>query len=134
MQRSTLTIALYMLLVFTSGVAVGGFGFHLYTGTPVSAARSLERPRMSPEEWRRQYVGEMQTRVHLTPAQLLEVNGILDSTRSLFQEAREKHNRQLRTLREDQTNRIRAILTDEQRPEYEKLRAEREQRSKSSKK
>ena len=134
MQRSTLTIALYMLLVFSSGVAVGGLGYHLYTGTPVSAARLIEKPRMSPEEWRRQYVSEMQTRGHLTPAQLLEMNGILDSTRSLFHEAREKHNLQLKTLREDQSNRIRAILTDEQRPEYEKLRAEREQRSKAAKK
>ncbi len=134
MNRSTLTIALYLLLVFGSGVAVGGFGYHIYTGTPVSAARSGDRPHISPEEWRREYLGEMQTRVQLTPAQVQEMNGILDSTRSLFHEAREKHNLQLKTLRENQANRIRAILTDEQRPEYEKLRTEREQRSKNAKK
>lgn len=134
MNRSNLTIALYLLLVFSSGVAVGVFGYHLYAGTPVSAGRSGQKPRMSPEEWRREYLNEMQTRVHLTPTQLREMNGILDSTRALFQEAREKHSLQLRTLREDQANRIRAILTDEQRPEYEKVRAEREQRSKSPRK
>ena len=134
MNRSTLTIALYLLLVFASGVAVGGFGYHLYTGTPVSAARSGDKPRMSPEDWRRDYLSEMQTRVHLTAAQLQEMNGILDSTRSLFHEAREKHNLQLKTLREDQHNRIRAILTDQQRPEYEKLRAERDQRFRAGKK
>ena len=135
MNRSTLTIALYLLLVFASGVAVGGFGYHLYTGTPVIAARLGEpKPRPSPEEWRREYLSEMQSKVHLTAPQLQEMNGILDSTRSFFHEAREKHNLELKKLREDQANRIRAILTDEQRPEYEKLRAEREQRSKASKK
>ncbi|MDQ2949489.1 MAG: hypothetical protein M3Y27_26720 [Acidobacteriota bacterium] len=135
MNRSTLTIAFYLLLVFASGVAVGGFGYHLYTGTPVNAARLGDnKPRLSPEEWRREYLSEMQTRVHLTPAQLQELNGILDSTRSLFHDAREKNNLELKTLRENQANRIRAILTDEQRPEYEKLRAEREQRAKVGKK
>jgi Spy/CpxP family protein refolding chaperone len=134
MNRSTLTIVLYLFLVFTSGVAVGGFGYHLYTGTPVSAARQGDKPKLSPEEWRRQYLNEMQTRVHLTEAQIQEMNGILDSTRSLFHEARQKHNQELKALREDQADRIRAILTPEQRPEYEKLRAERDQRSKATKK
>ena len=135
MNRSTLTIALYLLLVFAGGVAVGGFGYHLYTGTPVNAARLGDsKPRLSPEEWRREYLSEMQTRVHLTAPQLQEMNGFLDSTRTLFHEARDKHNQDLKRLREDQVNRIRAILTDEQRPEYEKLRAEREQRAKAAKK
>ena len=134
MNRSNLNIALYLLLVFSSGVAVGVFGYHLYAGTPVSAGPSGQKPRMSPEEWRRQYLSEMQTRVHLTATQVQDINGILDSTRSLFHEAREKHSLQLKALREDQANRIRAILTDEQRPDYEKLRAEREQRLKGERK
>jgi len=131
MARTSLTIGFYLLLVFSSGVAVGGFGYRLYSGTPVKA----EGPsRLSPEEWRKQYLGEMQTRVHLTPAQVQQMNTILDETRTLFHESREKHNQELHGLREDQANRIRAILTDEQRPEYEKLRAEREQRGKMPKK
>jgi Spy/CpxP family protein refolding chaperone len=131
MTKSNLTIALYLLLVFCSGVAVGGFGYHVYAGTPVSAKAGA---KMSPEEWRRQYISEMQTRVKLTAAQSQEVNSILDETRSLFHESREKHNRELDALRLAQANKIRAILTDEQRPEYEKLRAEREQRAKAAKK
>lgn len=132
MSRTNLTIAVYLLLVFASGVAVGAFGYHLYTGTPVKAG-SLPA-KLSPEEWRKQFLGEMQTRVHLTNTQVQQVNGILDETRSLFQESREKHNRELQALREDQANRIRAILTDDQRPDYEKFRAERDQRAKNSKK
>jgi Spy/CpxP family protein refolding chaperone len=131
MTKSSLTIALYLLLVFGSGVAVGGFGYHVYAGTPVSAKAGT---KMSPEDWRRQYISEMQTRVKLTPAQSQEVNSILDETRSLFHASREKHNRELDALRLAQANKIRAILTDEQRPEFEKLRAEREQRAKAAKK
>ncbi len=130
MTRSNLNIALYLLLVFASGVAVGGFGYRLYSGTPVSAKVAT---KMSPEEWRRQYTGEMQTRVKLTPTQAAQVNSILDETRSLFHASREKHNRELDGLRQDQANKIRAILTEEQRPDYEKLRAEREQRAKAGK-
>lgn len=132
MTKSNLTIALYLLLVFGSGVAVGGFGYRVYSGTPVVIANG--GTKMSPEEWRRQYMSEMQTRVKLTPAQSQEVNSILDETRSLFHAAREKHNRELDSLRLAQANKIRAILTDEQRPEYERLRAEREQRAKAAKK
>jgi|SRR5947209_20106722 len=132
MNRSNLTIPLYLLLVFTSGVAVGGFGYHLVSGTPVSA--KAVRQRMSPEEWRREYLSEMQSRVHLTPSQVEQMNGILDATRSLFHEARERHNQEVQALRDDQANRIRAILTDVQRPEYEKLKTEREQRAKAGKK
>src|SRR5438477_12632577 len=129
MTKSNLTIALYLLLVFGSGVAVGGFGYHVYSGTPVKA-----HSKMSPEEWRRQYIGEMQTRVKLTPAQSEQVNSVLDETRSLFHASREKHNRELDSLRQAQADKIRAILTDEQRPEFEKLKAEREQRAKTAKK
>lgn len=130
MSKSNLTIALYLLLVFGSGVAVGGFGYRVYSGTPVSA----KGIKLSPEEWRRQYINEMQTRVKLTPLQSQEVNSILDETRSLFHASREKHNRELDSLRQAQADKIRAILTDEQRPEFEKLRAEREQRAKAAKK
>lgn len=130
MSRTNLTIGFYLLLVFGSGIAVGAFGYRIYSGTPVSAKVSVPAAKPSPEEWRKQYLGEMQARVRLTPAQVQELNGIMDQTRSLFHESREKHNRELQALRDDHANRIRAILTDEQRPEYEKLRAEREQRAK----
>lgn len=127
MARSNLTIAFYLLLVFGGGVAVGGFGHRLYSASPVTA-------KVSPEELRRQHLSEMQTRLNLTPAQVQQVNAIMDETRSLFHEARQKQNEEFSALRERHANKIRAILTDQQRPEYEKLRAEREARAKAAKK
>lgn len=125
MRRSTLTIALYLLAVFASGTVVGAFGYRLVSVAPVSA-----KARSTPEEWRKQYLNEMQTRVNLTPAQLQQLNSILDQTRSRFHEAREKHDGLMKQIKLEQTNRVRAILSDTQRSEYEKLHAEREERAK----
>lgn len=129
MRRSTLAIAAYLLVVFASGISVGAFGYKLVSGTPVSAKAT---PKLSPEEWRREYLKEMQTRVNLTADQLGQLNAILDETRSRFHSARESHDQLVKTIRSEQTNKVRQILTEEQKPAYEKLRAEREQRAKLS--
>ena len=131
MSRTNRTIGAYLLLVFGSGVAVGGFGYRLYSGPTVNANVGT---KMSPEEWRRQYLNEMKTRVNLTQDQLQQVNSIMDETRALFHASREKHNQELEALRQAQANKVRAILSDEQRPLFEKLRAEREARAKAAKK
>jgi hypothetical protein len=123
MKRSNLTIALYLLLVFVCGVTVGGFGYRLYSGTPVSAKAPV---KLTPEEWRKQYLAEMQTRLKLTPAQFTQINSVLDETRELYKDSRQKHETEMKAIKEQQTGKVRALLTEEQRPEYEKIRAERE--------
>ena len=127
MKRSNLTIALYLFLVFASGAVVGAFGFRLYSGTPVAA----KTQKLSPEEWRRQYFAEMQSRLKLTPDQMTQLNEIYDQSRARFREAHEKNDGAIRQIREEQIARVRAMLTDAQRPEYEILRAERDQRAKA---
>ena len=76
MKRSNFLIATYLVLIFTCGVVVGAFASRLYSPTPVMSKQS----RPTPEEWRRQYVSEMQNRLHLTPDQLIKLNEILDDT------------------------------------------------------
>lgn len=131
MKRSNLTIALYLFLIFASGIVVGAFGFRLYSGTPVAAKTST---KVSPEEWRRQYFAEMQSRLQLTPDQLQHLNSIFDETRARAHQADETHDVALKQIREESTTKVRAMLTDAQRPEYEKLRAERHARFKAAKK
>lgn len=131
MRRSTLTIVLYGLLVFSSGIAVGAFGHKLATA-PLVSAQTPSRP--SPEEWRKQYLSEMQARLKLSPEQYSKINGILDETRSRFHEARAEHDATMKTIHGEQMNKVRSLLSPEQLPEYEKLRAEREARAKTNKK
>lgn len=121
MKRSSLILAL--LLVFLSGVVVGAVGYRLYTAQP--AAATTER-RPSPEEFRRRYVEMMKTRLRLTDEQLAQLNAILDETRELFKKYEEKSRAEKQAIRDHQIAKINAMLTEEQRAEYAKIRAERE--------
>ena len=126
MKRSNLSIALYLFLIFTSGILVGAFGFRLYTGTPVSA-----KTTPSPDEARKQYVGEMRSRLKLTPEQIEKLTVILDETRARSRQAHGVLDESVKQIKAHHIDAIRAMLTPEQRPEYEKLRAERDQRAKA---
>ncbi|HME08599.1 MAG TPA: hypothetical protein VKG25_16200 [Bryobacteraceae bacterium] len=125
MTRSNPSIALYLLLIFASGVIVGAFGMRLYSPAVAKTA--------APEDWRKQYLSEMQSRLKLTPAQATQLNAIMDETKERAHEAHAAHDNALKQIKEEQTAKVRNILTDEQRPEYEKLRAEREARAKQLK-
>lgn len=132
MRRSTLAIASYLFLIFVSGIVVGAFGYRLYSGTPVSAKGTL--PKMNGEQRRQQYLGEMQDRLKLTPEQNRELNQIVDQSRLLFEDAHHRHDQEIKAIREKHTASVRAILTPQQLPEYEKLHAEREQRKAAAQK
>ncbi len=117
MTRSRLSVTLYLLLVFGSGVLVGALGYRYMAGTPHAP------PRPSPEEFKRRYMEEMRTRLRLSDDQARLIETILDETR-------EKYRAQMRAVQEEQTSRIRAVLDEWQRAEYEKMRQEREERRK----
>lgn len=131
MKRRNLPIAIYLCIVFVSGAVVGALGYRVYS--PPSA-RSNAAQHVSPEEWRKQYLNEMQTRVNLTPDQIQKVNAILDDTDARFTSAREEHHQIVEKIREDHRAKLRAIMTPEQLPKYEQFRTERDARSKSANK
>ncbi len=128
MKRWNLPIALYLFLVFVSGAVVGALGYRTYKPPTASSNSPL-----SPEDARRQYIREMQTRANLTGDQLQQVNSILDETRSRFHEARDKHNQVVKEIGEQQRAKVRAILTADQLPKVEQLWQERDQRAKQNK-
>jgi hypothetical protein len=130
MRRWNSPIALYLFLVFVSGAVVGALGYRTYN--PPST-RSATTQRLSTEEMHKQYLQEMQTRVGLSADQLEKLGTILDDTDKRFTSSRETHNQEVKTIREDHVAKVRAILTPEQLPKYEQLRAEREQRQKQNK-
>jgi hypothetical protein len=122
MKRSALLTWFYLLLVFVSGAVVGVFGHRLYEMNTVSANSA---PR-NQQEWRRHYTEEMQSRLNLTPDQMSKVSEILDDTHRRVHEVHERSKPELAAIQNDQVQRVRSILTDQQKPEYEKWRAERE--------
>ncbi len=126
MNFSRSSVTLYVLLVFCSGIAIGVFGHSLYTATAVSTATSQK-----PEEWRKRYIGEMEARLKLKPEQVKNLGSILDETRVRFHEVRERTKPEFDSIRKQQVDKVKAILDDSQRAEYEKMRAEREAREKA---
>ena len=128
MKRPAVTTTLYVLLVFASGIAVGGSAHLLYTSNSVIAS-TAPRP---PAEYRRQLVAEMSTRLHLTKDQVSQLEPILDETRRRYQECHKKIDPETKAIQAEQVQKIRALLTDDQQVEFEKMRAEREKNRQQS--
>src|ERR1700686_4726308 len=116
MKRWNPPIALYLFLVFISGAVVGALGYRTYK--PPTASSNA---RVSPEEFRRQYLLEIKTRVNLSDDQLQKVNAILDETRSRFHNARDTHNQIVKQIGEEQRAKMRGILEPEQVPKAEQF-------------
>jgi hypothetical protein len=140
MKSSNLTVGVYMLAVFLSGIAVGGFGYRLYTAGTVYTATNQPPGRPSPEEFRRRYVETLQKRLNLDADQMTRLNSVLDTTRDRFRAVREKYKPEfdgvqakqrpeMKAVHEWQVAQIRALLKDDsQRQAYEQFLAERERR------
>jgi hypothetical protein len=126
MKKSHLSIALYLLLVFASGVLVGGFGHRLYSVNSNEARN--ERPR--PEVFRKRYVERMERRLKLSADQIVKLNAILDVTGARLNELRERSKPETHQIHQEQVQSIQAILTEEQQREYAKMREEREKERK----
>lgn len=132
MKRWNLPIAIYLFVVFLSGSVVGALGYRLYSPPAARSGSLITPPKITPEEFRRQYLEEMRTRVGLAPDQMQKLNAILDETRAKMVEARGQHDQTVKQIREHQFDEVRAMLTPEQLPKYEQVRQEREQRAKAS--
>jgi len=123
-KRSRLFLAL--VLVFASGLAVGALGYHVFA--PRTAGAAERRP--SPEERRQRYVEMMKTHLKLSEEQLAQLNAILDETRRRFEEYEQKARGEKQAIWQQHVERVNAILSEEQRLEYARIRKEREERRK----
>jgi Spy/CpxP family protein refolding chaperone len=128
MRPSSVTAALYLLVVFLSGILLGGFGVGLYNSH--SPGRSMSKQ----EDPRRRWEHDMRTRLKLTPDQSTQLSAILKETRERYRALSDKWEPEARAIMDHQHEAIRAILTDDQKAEYEKMRQEREQHRRENQK
>ena len=127
MKRSSWSIAFYVLLVFSSGVAAGILGQRLVTSRVVSAESS---PR-TPEQWRARFVAEIRERLALDAAQEGKLNKILDVTRARYNEVRERSRPEMKRIHDEQVDSIREFLNERQKAEYAKFILEKEAEKKA---
>jgi Spy/CpxP family protein refolding chaperone len=123
MQRTQLSAAVFAALLFCGGAAVGALGHRYYTNTAV-----INNIAKTPDPGRHRYIAEMQDRLKLTPAQLKQLETILDDTKAQYHAVRDSYKPQMLKIKQAHIERVRSILTPEQIPAYEKLVAERDQR------
>jgi hypothetical protein len=121
MRRSNLTTLLYLLLVLLSGAVLGVFGYRVYI-TKVNAATAGPGPgRHNHAEFRQHYINEMRSRLHLTDAQVTELQQIMDATDQQFRQMR-------RSIDAGHRQKVLAMLDANQKAEYTKMIEERERR------
>jgi hypothetical protein len=136
MLKSKSSALLSVLLVFLSGVLVGGFAYRLYN---VSVAAGPNNGRkLDPEEARKRIVAEMRDRIKLDSHQVDQLQQIFDQTRDRFHQIHDKMNAEGQAIHNSQIEKIKAMLRADQVPLYEQWQAERdrerEQRKKAEKK
>jgi hypothetical protein len=127
MKFSRAAIAVYVGLVFASGVVLGSFGQRLYMASTVSA-----KVQKNPEEFRKRIITEYKSRLKLTDDQVTKLNSIMDDTRAQVDDTRQKMHPAYQRIHEEQVEKIRNMLTADQQLEYDKMRKEREDRQKQS--
>lgn len=121
MKRNQLAAVLLAVLLFACGAGVGALADHLLESRSVVAKNA--------EDFRQRYVNEMQSRLKLTPAQMDQLEAILDSTKAKVKAVRDSYHPAMIKIREEQIDRVKSILTPQQIPAYEQLVAERERRA-----
>jgi hypothetical protein len=152
MNKAKLSALLSLILVFASGGVVGAFAYRLYSAPAVQVTGTPGAPpssRPSPEEVRRRVVSDLTSKVKLDAEQAKQLNSIMDQTHSEFEALRlkgkpdwdelnrkrdtlmEKQRPEQEAIRSRQTERIYAMLRDDQKPLYSAWRAERDRQRKS---
>jgi Spy/CpxP family protein refolding chaperone len=108
--------AVWVAVVFLLGVLLGGVVGYVFAHHPVSANAPL-----SPQERRAQKVEELTRVANLTPEQRQQLEAILTQLHSEYKTLHEQSDAQIDQARQKGRNRIRAILTSEQKPKFEEF-------------
>lgn len=129
MPRSRISIAIYLVLVFASGIMVGLVSYRLYAANTASANNT---PR-SMSEFRKRYLDGMRTKVGVSEAQIVEITRTLDDTKRKFDALAAEEQPLHDKIQQDHIDEIKALLNDQQKIAYDNWRAERERAKQLSK-
>jgi len=122
LSRSRTTIAIYLVLVFASGILVGVESHRLYATT--STARANSPQNMG--EFRRRYLDGMKTQVGVNETQLAQINNILEDTKKKVNELAELEKPLHDRIQQEHIDQIKDLLTPQQKVAYDNWRAARE--------
>jgi Spy/CpxP family protein refolding chaperone len=105
--------AVLVLVVFLLGALLGGLGNHLW-GERVWGKQAPVGPPT-----KTQIIADLTQQLELTPDQQKQLTGIVDDTRAQWRTLYSTIEPQHEQIRQQSRDRIRAILTPEQKPKFE---------------
>ena len=123
MKLSRATIALYVGLVFASGVVLGFFSNRLYSATTVSASKTGSG-KPTAEEFRKWVNSYYPKRLQLTGDQVQQMNLILDESQAQVNAIHARVEPEIQAVHANQITRMNLMLTPTQQTEYDKMRKE----------
>jgi hypothetical protein len=132
MPKSKVSALLSVLLVFVSGAAMGAVGYRLYEVKTVVSPVQAKKP----EDFRKLAISHLKDAVKLTDQQIVEVQKIYDWQGEQFMPLKKKtdarieqdyreFDQQRDQMHDEAVAKMKAILTPEQQPLYEKYLADR---------
>ncbi len=124
MKFSRAAIAVYVGLIFASGVVLGMFTQRLYIA---SQDATKPGPRPNPEVIRKRIEDMYTDRLHLSGDQVQKLNAIMDETKQKVDEVRRGNRAAFQKIHEAQDAKIRDMLTPDQQVEFDKIMKEREE-------
>jgi len=122
MPRSRISIALYLVLVFASGILVGIVSYRLYSTNTASANNTPS----SLTEFRKRYLDGMRTKVGVSEDQIVRITRTLDDTKRKFDALAAQEQPLHDKIQQEHIDEVKALLTDKQIVAYDNWRAERE--------
>jgi len=109
--------AIWVAVVFVLGVAVGVLSGYGYARWSVAAARGPQ----SESERRAQRVEQLTKELSLTAEQAKQLDEILMQRHAEVKAVRDQSDAQVEQIRQKGRDQVRAILTPEQKPQFEKF-------------
>ena len=113
---------LIVLAIFLIGFLAGGFSMSLYRTVTGSPDGDHGKMRGGPPQ--AHILDKMEKKLSLTAEQREKVKAILDETFTQYDQVRRDIDPRIHVIRQQSRERIRVLLTDEQKPKYEELVAE----------
>jgi predicted secreted Zn-dependent protease len=121
MPRTRISIALYLVLVFASGILVGIVSNRLYATSTASASTSPS----SMSEFRKRYLNGMRTKVGVSEDQIIAITKTLDETKKKYDELAAQEQPLHDKIQQEHIDEVKALLNPQQNIAYDNWRAER---------
>ena len=123
--RTKQVAALYLAIVFAAGASLGFATSQFYSA---KSAEAVNQTSLTATQYRMKLVEDLDAALQLDEEQVDEILTILDDVGERFHEVRDAMEPEFEAIRSERATRITAVLTEDQRSQYQLILEERRRR------